>query len=68
LLITSRITHATPAAFSAHVVHHDMEHLIAEYQVGNYSLGSQVDLLFGGGLCHFVPNSDVSSCRADSKT
>ncbi len=33
LVATSRITHATPAAFSAHVVHRDMEDRIAEYQV-----------------------------------
>ena len=46
--MTSRITHATPASFSAHVVDRNMESLIASYQLGNYSLGRRVDLMFGG--------------------
>ncbi|KAJ1673921.1 vacuolar alkaline phosphatase, partial [Spiromyces aspiralis] len=32
LVVTSRITHATPASFSAHVVDRGMEDLIAQYQ------------------------------------
>ncbi|KAJ1749441.1 vacuolar alkaline phosphatase [Coemansia sp. RSA 989] len=68
LVATSRITHATPGAFSAHVTHRDMEDLIAEYQIGNYSLGPVVDLMFGGGRCHFEPNTHAnSSCRADAR-
>ncbi|KAJ1952025.1 vacuolar alkaline phosphatase, partial [Linderina pennispora] len=68
LVATSRITHATPAAFSSHVVHRDMEDLIAEYQIGNYSLGSVVDLMFGGGRCHFLPQSAGNdSCRMDNR-
>ncbi|KAJ1913447.1 vacuolar alkaline phosphatase [Tieghemiomyces parasiticus] len=66
LVVTSRITHATPAAFSAHVVHRDMEDLIAQQQIGDYALGRSVDLLFGGGLCHFLPNTVPDSCRVDS--
>ncbi|KAG5458059.1 MAG: alkaline-phosphatase-like protein [Olpidium bornovanus] len=65
LVATSRITHATPAAFSAHVVHRDMENEIARQQVGNYVLGRQVDLLLGGGRCHFMHSSLNGSCRAD---
>ncbi|KAJ2003551.1 vacuolar alkaline phosphatase [Coemansia thaxteri] len=68
LVATSRITHATPAAFSAHVSHRDMEDLIAEYQIGNYSLGPVVDLMFGGGRCHFMPNTQANvSCRMDAR-
>ncbi|KAJ2337602.1 vacuolar alkaline phosphatase [Coemansia sp. RSA 2681] len=68
LVATSRITHATPASFSAHVTHRDMEDLIAEYQIGNYSLGPVVDLMFGGGRCHFVPNTYANvSCRMDAR-
>lgn len=69
LVVTSRITHATPASFSAHVTDRNMEDLIAEYQVGNYSLGPVVDLMFGGGKCHFVPNTSQSndSCRMDTR-
>ncbi|RKP38355.1 alkaline phosphatase [Dimargaris cristalligena] len=65
LVATSRITHATPAAFSAHVVNRNMEDLIAQYQIGNYSLGRTVDLMLGGGRCHFVPMSTPNSCRTD---
>jgi len=27
----------------------------------------QVDLLFGGGLCHFIPSSEPNSCRKDDR-
>ncbi|KAJ2255788.1 vacuolar alkaline phosphatase [Coemansia sp. RSA 455] len=68
LVATSRITHATPASFSSHVTHRDMEDLIAEYQIGNYSLGPVVDLMFGGGRCHFMPNTHANvSCRMDAR-
>ncbi|KAJ3416821.1 2-oxoglutarate dehydrogenase complex E2 component [Chytridiales sp. JEL 0842] len=65
LVATSRITHATPASFSSHVVHRDMEDDIALQQIGNYTLGRNVDLMFGGGSCHFKPRGDKGSCRAD---
>ncbi|KAJ1920225.1 vacuolar alkaline phosphatase [Mycoemilia scoparia] len=66
LVVTSRITHATPASFSAHVLDRGMEDLIAQYQVGNYSLGQTVDLMFGGGKCHFLPKGQEGSCRSDT--
>ncbi|KAJ1658437.1 vacuolar alkaline phosphatase [Dispira simplex] len=65
LVVTSRITHATPASFSAHVVDRNMEDLIAQHQIGNYSLGRVVDLIFGGGACHFKPLDSPQSCRVD---
>ena len=43
-----------------------MEDLIALHEVGNYSLGRVVDLMFGGGICHFLPNSTYPSCRRDN--
>ncbi|KAJ3339991.1 vacuolar alkaline phosphatase [Gonapodya sp. JEL0774] len=49
LVATSRITHATPASFNAHVLQRDSENLIAEYQVGLGALGRTTDLMFGGG-------------------
>ncbi|KAJ1816348.1 vacuolar alkaline phosphatase [Coemansia sp. RSA 2599] len=68
LVVTSRITHATPGAFSAHTLSRNMEDLIAEYQIGNYSLGPVVDLMFGGGRCHFMPNTKPeASCRMDDR-
>eukprot|EP00842_Homolaphlyctis_polyrhiza_P000766 jgi/Hompol1/1690/HPOL_001422-RA len=65
LVATSRITHATPASFSSHVGSRNDEDSIAMQQIGRYSLGRRVDLMFGGGLCHFIPNTSSTSCRPD---
>ncbi|KAF9331217.1 hypothetical protein BG006_005938 [Podila minutissima] len=67
VVVTSRITHATPAAFSAHVAHRDMEETIAEHQVGDYILGRQIDLMLGGGRCFFLPNTTSGGCRTDGR-
>lgn len=67
LVVTSRITHATPAAFSAHVGHRDWENIIAEQQIGYNPLGRTVDLMFGGGACEFTRNSSAGSCRFDDR-
>ncbi|CED83628.1 alkaline phosphatase [Phaffia rhodozyma] len=66
LVVTSRLTHATPACFYAHVVDRDMESEIAEFLVGDGPLGHVVDLALGGGLCFFQPNETSSSCRTDN--
>ena len=68
LVVTTRITDATPACFAAHVNMRQEEDRIAEQMVGDYPLGRVVDLMFGGGRCHFVPNTTVEhSCRADNR-
>ncbi|KAF9149445.1 hypothetical protein BG015_008756 [Linnemannia schmuckeri] len=67
LVVTSRITHATPAAFSAHVIHRDMESEIAAQQIGDYPLLRQIDLMMGGGRCFFLPNTTEGSCRTDGR-
>jgi alkaline phosphatase len=67
LVATSRITHATPASFSAHVVDREREEKIAIQQVGDNPLGRSVDLMFGGGYCYFLPKSDKRSCRSDQR-
>jgi alkaline phosphatase len=51
VLTTTRVTHATPASFYAHVEDRDMEDEIAT-QVASSSL----DLLMGGGRSHFLPD------------
>ena len=67
LVVTTRITDATPACFASHVYTRDSEDLIAEQLLGfAHPLGPQVDLLLGGGSCHFHPNSTTASCREDS--
>lgn len=67
LVVTTRITDATPACFAAHVNMRQEEDRIAEQMVGDYPLGRVVDLMFGGGRCHFLSNMTEGSCRADNK-
>ncbi|KAF2841082.1 alkaline phosphatase-like protein [Patellaria atrata CBS 101060] len=67
LVVTTRITDATPACFAAHVNTRAEEDRIAEQMVGDYPLGRVVDLMMGGGRCHFLPNSTEGSCRNDDR-
>ena len=67
LVVTTRITDATPACFASHANRREYEDLIAEQLVGHYPLGRVVDLILGGGRCHFLPNGTEGSCRADDK-
>ncbi|MEK7466766.1 MAG: alkaline phosphatase [Planctomycetota bacterium] len=48
LVTTTSVTHATPAAFTAHCEDRGSEKLIAEHY-----LKTEVDLFFGGGLVYF---------------
>lgn len=50
LVATSRITHATPAAFAAHVPHRNDEDAIAAQM-----LERGIEVLLGGGARHFLP-------------
>ncbi|OWB63482.1 hypothetical protein B5S29_g4464 [[Candida] boidinii] len=66
LVVTTAITDATPAAFSSHVDWRYQQDLIAQQQLGyNTSLGRTVDLMIGGGRCHYLPGSNVEGCRND---
>lgn len=67
LVVTTRITDATPACFAAHVNLRGEEDRIAEQMVGDHPLGRVVDLMLGGGRCHFLPNGTQGSCRDDDK-
>lgn len=67
LVVTSRITHATPAAFSSHVQWRESENEIAEQQIGHNPLGRTVDIMFGGGVCEFLSNTTQNSCRLDGR-
>ncbi len=53
LITTTRITHATPASFFAHVSDRDMESEIAAQVVG-----SDIELFVGGGRKFFLPLSE----------
>ena len=62
VVVTSSVTHATPAAFLAHADDRRQQADIAE-QIAN----SDVDVLFGGGWAYFVPGSNKGSKRKDQK-
>lgn len=66
MVVTSRITHASPAAFGSHVYDRDLEGIIASQLIGNTPLGHTVDILLGGGKCYFEPNTTETSCRDDA--
>ncbi|KAG0648678.1 Farnesyl diphosphatase [Hyphodiscus hymeniophilus] len=66
LVVTTSITDATPACFASHVNLRSEEDLIAQQEVGHSNpLGRTLDLMFGGGRCHFLPNTMNGSCRGD---
>jgi alkaline phosphatase len=67
MVVTSRITHASPAAFASHTYDRDLEDRIAEQLIGGTPLGHTVDLLLGGGSCWFQPNTTTGSCREDGE-
>jgi alkaline phosphatase len=66
LVVTTDITDATPACFASHVDIREQQDEIAMHEVGEGPLGRVVDLMFGGGKCHFLPNGTQESCRADN--
>ena len=53
LVATSRVTHATPAAFASHVQDRGMDNAIMEHMVYN-----SVDVVFGGGARHLIPSGE----------
>lgn len=65
LVVTTDITDATPACFASHVNYRSQMDEIALHETGEGPLGHVVDLMLGGGRCHFLPNSSQGSCRQD---
>jgi alkaline phosphatase len=61
LVATSRITHATPAAFASHVDNRNNESEIIEQMVYE-----DIDVVFGGGSQYLLPNADGGK-RADGE-
>ncbi|KAH9899015.1 alkaline phosphatase-like protein [Xylariomycetidae sp. FL2044] len=66
LVVTTDITDATPACFASHVDYRSQNDDIALQEIGNGPLDRVVDLMFGGGRCHFLPNGTEGSCRDDN--
>ncbi len=60
LVVTSTISHATPAVFASHVTSREMQDKIAEQLIAN-----KVNVLFGGGQEYFLPKSSSKSKRND---
>jgi len=60
LVVTSRITCATPASFASHVESRKMEAEIAKQLLAN-----KVNVLLGGGRDYFVPKNIEKSKRTD---
>lgn len=65
LVVTTDLTDATPACFASHVVIRALNDDVAVQEIGDGPLGRVVDLMLGGGRCHFLPNTTGGSCRQD---
>ncbi|USP72897.1 Alkaline phosphatase [Curvularia clavata] len=68
LVVTSPISHATPAysAFFSHAISRNSLSKIAEQQIGySHPLNISVDVMLGGGRCDFQPQNETGSCRTD---
>jgi len=48
MVVTAKVTDATPACFASHVLYREYENAIAEQLIGNGPLNRTLDLLFGG--------------------
>ncbi len=62
LVVTSTITHATPATFAAHISNRQKESEIAEQLIYK-----KINLLFGGGKEFFLPQKINGSKRSDNR-
>lgn len=62
IAVACSVTHATPAAFTAHASSRNEQCLIAEQITA-----SGIDVILGGGLAYFTPQSMEGSVRKDDK-
>lgn len=67
LVVTTDVTDATPACFASHVNTRWEQDSIAAQEVGEHPLGRVVDIMLGGGRCHFLPNTTQGGCRQDGR-
>lgn len=78
IIVTNKVTDATPASFSTHNEARENENEIAASMLGMDHLleEPQIDLLIGGGMCHFIPEGSIAkvgndfkvhSCRKDDR-
>lgn len=62
LVVTARISHATPAAFSSHWHDRENENVIIKQQVYQ-----NIDVVFGGGMSYLLPDSLPQGKRRDGE-
>lgn len=62
LVVTSTISHATPASFASHVKNRGMEN-----EISSQLLAEKVNVMFGGGKQHWLPKSVEGSKREDDR-
>ncbi|MFK8068912.1 MAG: alkaline phosphatase, partial [Gammaproteobacteria bacterium] len=62
MVVTSSITHGTPAAFATHVEHREQH-----TQIATQLIDSDVNVLMGGGWAYFIPSSAKDSRRDDNR-
>jgi alkaline phosphatase len=62
LVATSRISHATPAAFACHIHDRGLDNEITEHIVYN-----NIDVVFGGGKRHLLPGSSCPNAVSGGK-
>lgn len=70
VVVTSRLTDATPAAFVSHNLSRGMEADMAIQEVYGTRFTDGVrglDLAIGGGGCYFLPQNNEKSCRGDDR-
>lgn len=69
VVVTSRLTDATPACFFAHASSRSLESEIAAQMLQSPFDGAQrtIDLAIGGGGCYYLPASHEMSCRDDDR-
>lgn len=62
VVVTSSVTDATPASFTAH-----SENRFRQTEIADQIADSGIDILFGGGWSYFIPKSEKGSRRNDEK-
>ncbi|KAK6462280.1 vacuolar alkaline phosphatase [Scheffersomyces coipomensis] len=68
IVVTTRVTDATPSVWSAHALLRGQEDLIAEQMLGvGHPLGRVNDLILGGGRNFFTPLDSEGGARPDNR-
>ena len=66
VVLNNDITDATPASFYAHTRDRSYHDVIANQLVNGTEFGTTIDLIIGGGIRHFIPQTMKGSKRLDN--